>query len=422
MWTDNAPGQYCCRQNFLQVASFQERHKPNLRHTCGVSLTHRLAVPDNFKGNHDSVGKDSAIKVRMLEQMGIRSPTAFHVFCNMKYHLERSREKSDWLKWEREGDARIRKKGKYGMDSRTMFYVVENFDEFQKYRNEFPQHASRIILCDRTKFPDTQGKKSIYGSHQLHEVKSLLTAANIPEWPVDNNNPRELLVSISNLPCRCLRCADDSTQAPTCKFVKWRCTREYVMKEKRRVMVPIAEDANPIVVPPNSAPLFQFGSIPAADNTATNDATNESTAATTNLSTNNDSSTNNETTSDEAGEDEGDEYWQINKVYTEAELMSNSPVRCDGDDCNLFACCRWQEMSKQEQEWNTCLDCQKREDDQGFGGWPQNVKEIPISHMSQNHRVLMATHCSTDTDYRNHGFPPSMLFVVGNRRRHNGSM
>ena len=157
------------------------------------------------------------------------------------------------------------------MDSRTMFFVVETFDELEKYRNEFPQHADRLILCDRTKFPDTQGKKSIYGSHQLHEVKSILTAANIPEWPVDNNNPRELTVLISNLPCRCLRCADDSTQAPTCKFVKWRCTREYVMKEKRRVMVPIAEDANPTVVPPNSAPLFQFGSIPAADNTATND-------------------------------------------------------------------------------------------------------------------------------------------------------
>ena len=53
VWTDNAPHQYRCRQNFMKVATVSERHD-------GIKLTHRLAVVDNFKGYHDAVGKDPA--------------------------------------------------------------------------------------------------------------------------------------------------------------------------------------------------------------------------------------------------------------------------------------------------------------------------------------------------------------------------
>ena len=53
VWTDNAPHQYRCRQNFIKVASCPERHP-------GIVIVHRLAVVDNFKGIHDAVGKDPA--------------------------------------------------------------------------------------------------------------------------------------------------------------------------------------------------------------------------------------------------------------------------------------------------------------------------------------------------------------------------
>ena len=69
---DNAPTQYACRQTFIQNASFQERHP-------GITIKHRLAVVDKFKGNHDAVGKDPIIKVRYLESIKIRPPTAWMV-------------------------------------------------------------------------------------------------------------------------------------------------------------------------------------------------------------------------------------------------------------------------------------------------------------------------------------------------------
>ena len=59
LWTDNAPTQYRCRQNFTKVASAEERHP-------GIKIIHRLAVVDQFKGYHDAVGKDPAHLVQTL--------------------------------------------------------------------------------------------------------------------------------------------------------------------------------------------------------------------------------------------------------------------------------------------------------------------------------------------------------------------
>ena len=71
-------------------------------------MVHRVAVVDNFKVNHDSVGKDPIIKVRYLESIKIHSPTAYDVFVDMQNHLERPREESDWIKHEEDGDARVK--------------------------------------------------------------------------------------------------------------------------------------------------------------------------------------------------------------------------------------------------------------------------------------------------------------------------
>lgn len=51
VWRDNAHTQYQCRQNFVRVASVPERHPR-------ICTTHCLAIPDNFKGPHDSYGKE----------------------------------------------------------------------------------------------------------------------------------------------------------------------------------------------------------------------------------------------------------------------------------------------------------------------------------------------------------------------------
>ena len=87
VWTDNAPTQYRCRQNFIKVASVEERHP-------GVKLTHCLAVVDYFKGSHDAIGKDLARLVKALELMGIRSPNALGVFKNCAERLQKTHDQT----------------------------------------------------------------------------------------------------------------------------------------------------------------------------------------------------------------------------------------------------------------------------------------------------------------------------------------
>ena len=58
------------------------------------------SVPDNFKGNHDAVGKDPAHLVRSLELVGTRSPTAQKVFENCLKKLEKTQDATAWKKYE----------------------------------------------------------------------------------------------------------------------------------------------------------------------------------------------------------------------------------------------------------------------------------------------------------------------------------
>ena len=50
VWSDNAPHQYRCRQNFIRIASVSERHE-------AITIIHCLAAVSNFKGVWDESGK-----------------------------------------------------------------------------------------------------------------------------------------------------------------------------------------------------------------------------------------------------------------------------------------------------------------------------------------------------------------------------
>jgi hypothetical protein len=124
---------------------------------------------------------------------------------------------------------------------------------------------------------------------------------------------------------------------------------------------------------------------------------------------------NNETTNiNEGSDEEGDEWWEIKKVYSEQELLCGSPIKCDGNKCNLVACSLWQKLPLKKEEWNCCLDCQKAEG--GFGGWPEDAGDVPREYISENHRILMAQHCSTDHNWNQHGFPRNLPFMERERR------
>ena len=211
IWTDNAPNQYRCRQNFAQISSISENFP-------GINIIHRLAVVDNFKGNHDAVGKDPARLIRSLELSGIRSESAYKVFAN-RHRLEKKREDSEWLEYEIRGDVALKRKGKYGMDSRTVWYVVESQEEYDRLS---VQYHGRVLLCDRTFTLDTLGGKSIPDNKSLHEVRSVAT--QVPEelpytWPL----------RLSNLPCNCKYCVVNPSNND-CKISTWRRTRDYNMK------------------------------------------------------------------------------------------------------------------------------------------------------------------------------------------------
>jgi len=187
VWTDNAPHQYRCRQNFIKIASFAERHP-------GIKIIHRLAVVDNFKGFHDAVGKDPAHLVRTKELEGVQSPTGIAVFENCKELLEKTETK--WKRYEEANDPRLKDKGKYGMNSRKVFFVVETEEEYIRLSLLYP---GRILLCDRSFIQDTHQDKAINGTTQLHEIRSTVdTSSNV-------SGPRNWPVKVSNLPCNCLQ-------------------------------------------------------------------------------------------------------------------------------------------------------------------------------------------------------------------------
>ena len=51
VWTDNVTHQYRCCQNFSKVLTVITRHH-------GIHITHHIIMFDDFKGAHDTVGKD----------------------------------------------------------------------------------------------------------------------------------------------------------------------------------------------------------------------------------------------------------------------------------------------------------------------------------------------------------------------------
>ena len=104
-----------------------------------------MAVVDNFKGYHDAVGKDPAHLVRTLELAGIRSPTAFKVFENCFQRLQKTDEDTEWRMLEANKDKRLKAKGVYDMDTRSVFFVVKTAEEQARLSRKYP---GRILLCD----------------------------------------------------------------------------------------------------------------------------------------------------------------------------------------------------------------------------------------------------------------------------------
>ena len=204
VWTDNAPYQYRCRQNFIKVLTIAARHH-------GIGMTHRLAVVDNFKGIHDAVGKDPAHLVRSLELIGIRSKNAYAVFENCSRCLQQTEDETKWKGYETKKEWRLRNKGSFGINTRTCWFLVDTREQLAYFSLKYP---GRILLVDRSQIQDTLGEKPIDGTTLLHEVCSVAT-------DVPTSLPRIWKAMIANLPCNCPHCTLDPINV-LCPYSPWR--------------------------------------------------------------------------------------------------------------------------------------------------------------------------------------------------------
>jgi len=344
-------------------------------------------------------------------------------------------EDARWKKYEAEQNEKLKDKGRFGMNTRLAYFVAETQEEFDRLAS---LHPGRILLCDRTFILDTHMKKSIKHTSDLHEVCSIAT-----EVPVEH--PRKWPVRVADLPCHCKYCIVNPGDEQ-CRYKVW-CNRRVVdmqvdclkpaeaegwvggkvswqvnkdllvnltiqkfLPESREWIVEYdgSDDNGSGVVlhPPymyshkwnylkmcSAKKLFEKSQ---SNSTSSMDVVN---------------------TADQESvvEDNRVEDWEINKVYEPIEITC-SPVMCDG--CNkLPSCCMWHKLPMKEEVWNTCLDCQAKPSNSGVGcgGWPDNIDDIPLKTMSQTWRMVMATECSTTTDWTKHSFP-NLLFVDRPRR------
>jgi hypothetical protein len=69
-----------------------------------IIIMHYLAVPSQFKGTHDQVGKDLKWLITKLEADGIRSPDAFTAFTNcIKWGYEKRYGDTEWKEYKDDG-------------------------------------------------------------------------------------------------------------------------------------------------------------------------------------------------------------------------------------------------------------------------------------------------------------------------------
>ena len=215
VWTDNAPNQYRCRQNFVNVVSVTERHEL-------LRLVHFLAIKMNFKGPHDGYGKEASAMVRMLELIGVRSETAFKVFKNCFDYLQRTEEDTKWKEYEQTANRLLKNKGAWGMDSRNVYFVTESKEEFGRESQRYP---GRILLCDRTKMKDTQNQQSLDDTNECHELRSVATT-------VPTTDPKVWPAQQADLPCAlCPACREDPVNT-TCPYATWRNSRRVEVIEQ----------------------------------------------------------------------------------------------------------------------------------------------------------------------------------------------
>lgn len=87
--------------------------------------------------------------------------------------------------------------------------------------------------------------------------------------------------------------------------------------------------------------------------------------------------------------DEELETWDLKKILSHSDISKECPIKCSTSDCLLAGCSIWVSSLKPNEKWYSCVDCQEKD----FDGWP--VDELPITHMTADHKRVIAEKCSS---------------------------
>jgi len=92
-------------------------------------------------------------------------------------------------------------------------------------------------------------------------------------------------------------------------------------------------------------------------------------------------------------EEAGGERWDLIEVIDEKSLKKKKPKSCDEEECQSAACAVWASNLEPDDHWHGCIDCMENY----CGGWP-SASEMPVRHLTDAHRTLLAEKCSERED------------------------
>ena len=100
----------------------------------------------------------------------------------------------------------------------------------------------------------------------------------------------------------------------------------------------------------------------------------------------------NKTGDEESEEEEEGLEWELKKIHS-IETILNEPILCKV--CTVLPSCSvYYSKEEKPKRYEYCLDCQ----DEDFGGWPENPKDLPIQYMSTAHKYAIVSKCSRQSN------------------------
>lgn len=211
LWTDNCPGQYRCRQFFLNVATKAKHHDNK------TIVVHKLAMKYRFKGSWDATGK--LAKERTMNNE-LKLDCCFNAMvCYLKLTRDLAQDGSQskmqkLVKYEEDGDARVLKNTPFTATQTHIGFRTEDKNEYTSLLSH--PDLKHIIYTPQDKVPDME---TIKGTMLIAQVNGCEKPNSDGKWSIQH----------SILPCFCASCRDNPTDYKSYLFHTERETKQEII-------------------------------------------------------------------------------------------------------------------------------------------------------------------------------------------------